>query len=197
MSMPRSAISAISFWDWEITTAISVERMKATSDESRSCSLGPSPSGFRRASFGFEALCPEALDLLERADRRDLVDRHDEPLAGEAAAEEVLDDVLRDGVEAVVAGDQLVLLAERSGELAFLRLVEVGLLHDRHEVVAEGRVGDRDLRDAVLVVERDSRVIGGRRSEVVDRDVVPEHLAGALLARNQRRAGEPQEARVR
>ncbi len=31
MSMPRSAISAISFWDWEMTTAMSVERMKAIS----------------------------------------------------------------------------------------------------------------------------------------------------------------------
>ena len=75
-------------------------------------------------------------------------------LPGEAATEEVVDDVLRHRVQAVVAGDQLVLLAEKPGELALLRLVEVGLLHDRHEVVAEGGVGDLELRDAVLVVER-------------------------------------------
>ena len=130
-----------------------------------------------------------------RADGGDLVDRHDQRLAGEAAAEEVVDDVLRDRVEPVIAGDQLVLLPESSGELALLVLVEVGLLHDRHQVVAEGRVRDLQLRDPVLVVERDRGVVGGRGREVVDRDVVAEHLAGALLARDQRRAGEAQEAR--
>ena len=136
------------------------------------------------------------LDLLERADSRDLVDRHDHPLAGEPATEEVFDDVFRNRVEPVVAGDQLVLLAESSGELAFLGLVEVGLLDDRREVVGEGRILDRDLRDTVLVVERDGGVVGCRGSEVVDRDVIAKDLARSLLARNQRGAREPEEARV-
>ena len=109
----------------------------------------------------------------------------------------MLDDVLRDRLQAVVAGDQLVLLAERPRELALLGLVEIGLLDDRHEIVAEGGVGDLQLRDPVLVVQRHRRVIGGRCGEVVDRDVIAEDLAGPLLACDQRRSGEAQEARVR
>ena len=74
-----------------------------------------------------------------------------------------------DRVQAVVAGDQLVLLPEGTGELALLRLVEVGLLHDRHQVVAEGRVRDLQLRDPVLEVQRHRGVVGDGSGEVVDR----------------------------
>ena len=121
MSSPRSAISAISFCDCEITTAMSVFRMKLISrDHEVACSGVRSP---RRASLlvALEPLRPEPLHLVEGAHGGDLVDGHHQRLAGEAAPEEVLDDVLRDSVQAVVAGDQLVLLPESAGELAFLR----------------------------------------------------------------------------
>src|SRR4029077_18682692 len=90
----------------------------------------------------------------------------------------------------------LVLLAECPRELALLCLVEVRLLDDPHKVVTEVWIGNLNLRDAVLVVELDSRVIGGGCSEVVDRDIVAKHLTSALLASDQRRAGEAQEAGV-
>ena len=82
-------------------------------------------------------------------------------------------------------------------ELALLLVVEVGLLDDLRQVVAEGRVDELRARDAVLVVERDRRVVRRRRREVVDRDVVAEDLLGLLLAGDQRRPGEAEEAGVR
>jgi len=67
------------------------------------------------------------------------------PFAGEAAAEEVFDDVFRDRIERSSRGGSAGIAGRGSGELAFLGLVEVGLLDDRREVVGEGGVLDRDL----------------------------------------------------
>ncbi len=47
--------------------------------------------------------------------------------------------------------------------------------------------------DAVLVVERNGRPILDRLAEIIDRDVIAEHLAGLLLARHQGSAGEADE----
>ena len=52
------------------------------------------------------------------------------------------------------------------------------------------------LRRAVLVEERHRRAVLDRLLEVVDRDVVAEDLPGALLAGDQRRAGEGEEQRL-
>ena len=54
-----------------------------------------------------------------------------------------------------------------------------------------------EFRDAVLVVERHRGPVLDGAGEVVDRDVVAEHLAGAFLfAGDQRRAGEAEESRI-
>lgn len=71
----------------------------------------------------------------------------------------MVDDVLGDGIEPVVTGNEFVLLAQHSAEFALLFFVEVRLLDDRKEVFSERRVCNGDVRDAVLVVERDCRVV--------------------------------------
>ena len=80
---------------------------------------------------------PGGLHLQVGADGRRLVDRDDHRLARKAAAEKVVDDVLRDPIEAILAGDQLVLLTEEAGELALLLRIEVGPLDDVGQVLVE------------------------------------------------------------
>ena len=86
--------------------------------------------------------------------------------------------------------------AEAAGELAFGVLVEFGLLEDLAEFVGEVLVDDLELGDPVLVVERDGGAVLDGVTEVVDRDVVAELLAGQLLAVDERRAGEAHERGV-
>ena len=76
-------------------------------------------------------------------------------------------------------------------------VVELGLLDQVVDVVVEVRVDQLQLRRAVLVEERHRRAVLDRLLEVVDRDVVAEDLLRALLAGDQRRAGEGEEERLR
>jgi len=54
----------------------------------------------------------------------------------------VLDDIGGHSVEAVVAGDELVLLAQEAGQLPLLLLVEVRRLYDVRKLLAEARVDE-------------------------------------------------------
>ena len=63
------------------------------------------------------------------------------------------------GVEPVVAGDQVVLLAQRLLELLLLRLVEAGILDHGVQIVVEIRVDQLQLRRAVLVEQRHRRPV--------------------------------------
>ena len=70
------------------------------------------------------------LHLVVHPERRGLVDGDDHRLADETASEEMLDDVLRHCLQPVVAGDQVVLLAQLPFELRFLLVVEFRLLDE-------------------------------------------------------------------
>ncbi len=140
---------------------------------------------------------PLALHPVVHLDGGGLVDRDHHRLALMAPADEVIDEVVGDGVEPVVVGDQVVLAGELPGEALLLVLVELGLLEDLFHVVVEVRVDQLHLGRAVLVVERHRRPVLDRLAEVVDRHVVAEHLPGPLLPGDQRRPGEGQERCVR
>ena len=68
-----------------------------------------------------------------------------------------------------------------------------GVLDQVVDVVVQVGIDQLQLRRAVLVEQRHRRAVLDRLLEVVDRDVVAEDLLGALLAGDQRRAGEGQE----
>ena len=93
------------------------------------------------------------------------------------------DDVLGDRLQPVVAGDQVVLAGELALQLLLLRLVQLGLSSSVLQVVVEVLVGQLQLGDAVLVVERDRGAVLDRLAEVVDADVVAEDLAGSAPRR--------------
>ena len=137
-------------------------------------------------------------DLVVHPDGGGLVDADEHRLALVAAREEVGHDVLGDDFEPVVAGDEVVFAAEVALQPPLLGFVQLGGFEDALDVLVEVLVGDLQLGDAVLVVERDGRAVLDRLAEVVDADVVAEDLAGPLLlALDQRRAGEAEEGRVR
>ena len=163
MSSPRSAISSISFCDCETTTAMSVASHEARSRcSSRSRSSRRRSRGQPRLQLA-RARLPVRLHLVVHPHGGGLVDGDDHRLAGEAAAEEVVDDVLGDRVQPVVAGDQVVLLAELPLQLPLLVLVEIGLLDDRPSGPRRSSsLVELQLGDAVLVVERDRGAV--RRS---------------------------------
>ena len=96
-------------------------------------------------------------------------------------------------------GDQLVLGREAARAApAPAESSSSACLEDPGELLVEALVDDLQLGDPVLVEERDRRAVLDRVAEVVGRDVVAEDLARALdLARDQRRAREAEEARVR
>jgi hypothetical protein len=131
---------------------------------------------------------PLAPDLLVGTERRRLIDGDDHRLPLEPAPEEVLHDVLRDGVEPVVSRDEVVALAEELLETRLALLVEIRAVDDVVDVLVEGWIRQPQLGGAVLVEERNGRSILDRLLEVVDAHVVAEDLAGALLARDERRA---------
>ena len=84
----------------------------------------------------------------------------------------------------------------RPSSLLQLRLllgVEFGVLDQVVDVVVQVGVDELQLRRAVLVEQRHRGAVLDRLLEVVDRHVVAEDLLGALLAGDQRRAGEGQE----
>ena len=89
-------------------------------------------------------------------------------------------------------------LAKRRAIASSSSSLEIGLVDDAGDLVAEVLVGQLQLGQPALVVERHRRAVGDRLGEVVDRHVIAEHLARALfLAGDQRRAGEADEGRVR
>ncbi len=140
---------------------------------------------------------PVLLDLVVHPHGGGLVDGDDHRLALEAAAQEVLHDVLGDRLQPVVAGDQVVL----AGELA-LQLASPGPRPARRPRAGRSMSSLRSglvscsSGDAVLVVQRHGGAVVDRLLEVVDADVVAEDLARLLLAGDQRRAGEADEGGV-
>ena len=106
-------------------------------------------------------------------------------------------EVVGDLVQPVVAGDQVVLLAERLLELLLLLLVQRRLVEQRVQLVLQLVGGELQLGLPRLVVERHRRAVRDGLGEVVDRDVVAEDLARPLLLPgDQRRAGEADEGGV-
>src|SRR4051812_19307335 len=65
------------------------------------------------------------------------------------------------------------------------------------QFLVKGGIGELRLGDTVLVVERDRRAVLDRLAEIVDADVVAEDLPCLLLPGHERRAGKPDERRVR
>lgn len=140
---------------------------------------------------------PLGADLLEHPQGRELVDGDDHGLALVASLEEMVDDVLRDGIEPVVAGDEVVALPEDVSEFVFLRHVQIGRVDRLVDLFVQIRIGHLEFRGPVLVVERHGGPVIDRLLEVVDADVVAEDLPRPLLSRDQRRPGEGEEIRVR
>ena len=140
-----------------------------------------------------------ALHLVVHAHRGRLVDRDEHRLAAIAAAGEMAHQVGGDLVEPVLAGDEVVLPGEAPRERVLFVLVQIRPRRcTRGDLVAQFLVRELQLGHPVLVIERHRRAVVDRLGEVVDRDVIAEHLAGALfLAGDQRRAGEADEGGVR
>ena len=103
---------------------------------------------------------------------------------------------LRDRLQPVVAGDQVVLPPQLALQPLLRFFGQVGFFDQLVDVVVQIGIVELQLRRAVLVEERHRRAVLHRLLEVVDRHVIAEDLARALLARDQRRAGEGQEQRV-
>ena len=120
--------------------------------------------------------------LVMHPERGGLVDGHDHGLAHEATPQEVTDDVLRHRLQPVVAGDQVVLLSQDLLELLLLVDVEFSPVNQIVDVVVEVWVDQLKLRRAVFVEQRHRGPVLDRLLEVIDGDVVPEYLTGALLA---------------
>ena len=103
-------MSAISFCDWEMTTAMSVLAHEGDLTFHEVHLLGGEASPAEGLFIALESLAPESLDLLVGPHGGDLVDGDDHGLAGKPSAEEVIHDVSSDRVQPVISGDQLVLL---------------------------------------------------------------------------------------
>ena len=148
--------------------------------------------------FALDAGClcrPVPAHLVVHFQRRRLVDGHHHRLAQEAAPEKMPDDVLRHGFKPVIAGQDVILAAQLAFELCLLFVVQACRFYGVVDLFVEVGVDQAQFGRAVLVVERNRRAIGHRLLEVVDRDVIAEHIPGALLAGDQRRAREGQELR--
>ena len=140
---------------------------------------------------------PVRLHLVVHPHRRGLVDADHHRLAAIAPPEEVQHDVRGHLLQPLLARDQVVLAAELSLQLVFLRLVELRIFQQPLHVLVQVLVGQLQLGNPVLVVQRDRGPILDALREVVDADVVAEDLAGLLLVPHQRRAGEADEGRIR
>ena len=71
---------------------------------------------------------PLGADLFIHPQRRQLVDGNDHRLALIAAMQEIMDHVLRHRVQPVLAGDQVIALAQRFAQLLLLVVVQPGVL---------------------------------------------------------------------
>ena len=140
---------------------------------------------------------PFGLYQVVHADCGGLVDSHVHGLAPESPVDEVVHQIGSDLGESLGAGDQLVLLGEAERHCLLLSIVKCSFLQEVFQFVVEVLVGELQFGDAVLVVERDGGTVRDGVPEVVDRHVVAEHLPGLLLTSDERRAGEPQERRIR
>ncbi len=109
----------------------------------------------------------------------------------------VLDEIGRDLVEALIGGDDLVILAEQLIEQRRLIRVEFRLLDLRRDPVVQIEARHAKLLAPVLVDELDGSAVLFRALEVVARDVVAEDALGDLVLLEQRRSGEADESRVR
>ena len=117
-------------------------------------------------------------------------------LAAEPPADEVLDQVGGDLVEPFGPGDEVYCWENCRATAFSWSSSSSASSRSCFEFVVEVLVDELQLGDAVLVVERDGGAVLDRVAEVVDRDVVAEHLAGQLLlAGDQRGAGEAEERR--
>ena len=104
---------------------------------------------------------------------------------------------LRHRLQPVVAGEDVVLPAQLPFELRFLFGVEFRRLDEVVDVLVQVRVHQLQLRRAVLVEERHGRAVLDGLLEVVDGNVIAEHLLRPFLAGDERRAGEGEEQRLR
>ena len=92
-----------------------------------------------------QMLLPVRLHLVVHPHRRGLVDADHHGLAPVAATEEVLDQIGGDGLQAVVAGDQVVFAGELPLQLLLLLLVELRLFQQALDVAVEVVVDDLQL----------------------------------------------------
>ena len=106
-------------------------------------------------------------------------------------------DVLGDLVEPVVPRDEVILTRKLAFQLLFLGLIEFSGFEQPLYVLVEVFVCELELGDAVLVVERNRRVVLDRLTKVVDADVISEDLFGLLFADHQRCAREANERCIR
>ena len=104
---------------------------------------------------------------------------------------------LRHRVEAIVAGDEVVLARQLLLQPRRLLEIERRTLDQFVDFVVQVRVDELQLGRAVLVIERHRGAVLDRLLEVVDRDVVAENLLRPFVARDQRRTGESEEERLR
>ena len=130
-----------------------------------------------------EVLGPLLLHEVVHAHGGGLVDADVHGLASEPPADEVPDEVPGHGAQAFGPGDQRILPTEPTHQAPFGVLVEFGLLQQLGQFVGEVLVDELQLRDAVLVVERDGGAVFDGVSEVVDADVVAELSAGSAPPR--------------
>ena len=136
MSTPFAAMSGISFCDADTTTAMSVASSSSQLVAPAPPDARPSPIATSVASRADPSL-PRGLDPVVHPDRGRLVDRDHHRLALMAARDEVVDQVVSDGVEPVVVGDQVVLTGELASQSPLLVLVQLGLLEDALHVAVE------------------------------------------------------------
>lgn len=107
-----------------------------------------------------------------------------------AALREMRHDIARDGFEPVVTLDDFQLGRELPLQFFLLRLVEIRLLEQLVEIVAERVVLDQHLGHPLLIKERDRRAIVHALLEIVFRHVVAEPPVGLSVAAEERCAGK-------
>ena len=143
-----------------------------------------------------ELCLPVRADALEHARAGDLVDAHQQRLAGFPARGAVLDEVLGNLLQPLVGGDDLVVLAQQLLQQGRLIRVEVSLLDLVGDQVVEVEPRHAELLAAVLIHQLDRGAVFFRTLEVVARHVVAEDALGHLVVGEQRRAGETDEGGV-
>lgn len=140
---------------------------------------------------------PFGADFVIHLEGSSLVDGNNHGLPLVASVEEVVDEILRDGVEAVVARDEMVASAEEACELLFALFIQSSFVDDIVDFFVEVGVGDFEFRGSVLVEKGDGCAVFDGLAEVVDTDVVSEDLAGAFLPSDKGSAREGDELGLR